>query len=56
MKLNKSALTDVILWLLVIVVSVGMYFISDEGVRCVLYIILLVWGADRFVDWISEGR
>lgn len=53
--LNKKCLSEVLLWLLLLIVFIGMYIlISNEVFRMILYAVIVLWGADRFIEWIDE--
>ena len=54
-KMNKEALNDVLMWLLLIIVFTAAYLIGkSDGFRFLLYIMVLMWGVDRFVEWIGD--
>lgn len=53
--LNKKCLSEVLLWLLLLIVFIGMYIlVSNEVFRMILYALIVFWGADRFIEWIDE--
>jgi len=56
MEIDKAALSDVLLWVMSVAICSIIYFISGDGMRCIMFAILLIWGADRFIDWIGEGK
>lgn len=53
--LNKRNISYVIMWVLMMIVFVASYvLIPNDIFRFAMYVVSLLWGVDKFVEWVNE--